>query len=317
MNDRASSILVGVDAGGSKTTAWVTLDEPSFGLPTRLGCGHAGPANVRAEQFDSAVTEIMTAIDRAIDDAKLSLENLQEQKICIAAAGAGRESDAKRLNDWATKQYPSARVYVTHDARPVLAATSEDQVGIALICGTGSFAWGRNARGEEQRCGGWGYLFGDEGSGYAIGIAALRAVSQAADGRIGPTRLTDPVCERFGVARDAGLPRVAELVRAVDAKSVSRADIAKISEIVFNNASDPAAERIIREAASSLAKTVNALSERLQLDTKTATLAISGGLIVHQPLLLETTCRLLDDTFGLVSVVAEPVGGAIRLARTL
>ena len=50
----------------------------------------------------------------------------------------------------------------------------DDGVGVALIAGTGSVAFGRAADGRTIRCGGWGYLLGDEGSGYAIGRAALR-----------------------------------------------------------------------------------------------------------------------------------------------
>ena len=70
---------------------------------------------------------------------------------------------------------------------------------LALICGTGSIVYGRTVTGELLRAGGWGYLFGDEGSGYAIGIAALRAVMRAYDGRGRETLLSELVLGRYGL----------------------------------------------------------------------------------------------------------------------
>ena len=62
-------------------------------------------------------------------------------------------------------------------------ARENDAMGVALISGTGSFAFGRNAGGDTARVGGWGFRFGDEGSGYALAVAGLRAACRWADGR--------------------------------------------------------------------------------------------------------------------------------------
>ena len=56
--------------------------------------------------------------------------------------------------------------------------------------GQGPIVYGINADGKEARASGWGYLLGDEGSGYDIAIKGLRAVARAADGRGRPTELT-------------------------------------------------------------------------------------------------------------------------------
>ena len=59
-------------------------------------------------------------------------------------------------------------------------------------------------RGEAARAGGWGYVLGDEGSGYWIGRAALRAVLREADRR-GPTHACSPLLlQHFGVDAGAG-----------------------------------------------------------------------------------------------------------------
>ena len=74
-----------------------------------------------------------------------------------------------------------ARVLVVNDALVALEAGAPGRPGVVLIAGTGSIAYGRNAQNQSARAGGWGYMLGDEGSGYWIGRAALRAVLREAD----------------------------------------------------------------------------------------------------------------------------------------
>ena len=76
-----------------------------------------------------------------------------------------------------------ARILVVNDALIALQAGVGDAPGIVIVSGTGSIAYGRNDHGEASRAGGWGYVLGDEGSGYWIGRLALRAVVRHADGR--------------------------------------------------------------------------------------------------------------------------------------
>ncbi|MEX2027532.1 MAG: BadF/BadG/BcrA/BcrD ATPase family protein, partial [Pirellulaceae bacterium] len=131
--------------------------------------GTAGPGNPRAAGFDVAQSNINAAIEQAFADAKLPRESVSAA--CFGLAGCGREEEQERIRSWAGERRIAAVVQVTGDAEPILAAASPDNWGIALICGTGSLAWGRNQRGQTARCGGWGYLIGDDGSAYAIALA--------------------------------------------------------------------------------------------------------------------------------------------------
>ena len=99
-------------------------------------------------------------------------------------------------------------VVVVNDALIALAAGAGDTPGIVIIAGTGSIAYGRNARRDAARSGGWGHIIGDEGSGYWIGREALSAVVRAVDGRGPSTRLTDDVLEHFAIGDISGLPRI-------------------------------------------------------------------------------------------------------------
>ncbi|WP_051537129.1 BadF/BadG/BcrA/BcrD ATPase family protein [Asaia prunellae] len=55
--------------------------------------------------------------------------------------------------------------------------------GILLLSGTGSMGWGLGTNGQTVRVGGWGSLFGDEGSAYWIGRMALIRLAHCLDGR--------------------------------------------------------------------------------------------------------------------------------------
>ncbi|GIS80782.1 MAG: hypothetical protein CM1200mP14_23480 [Gammaproteobacteria bacterium] len=74
-----------------------------------------------------------------------------------------------------------------------------------LVAGTGSIAWARRSDGTEVRVGGWGQHIGDEGSGYQIGMEALRCITRAEDGRAGPTEIRDTILRHLGLEDVQGL----------------------------------------------------------------------------------------------------------------
>jgi N-acetylglucosamine kinase-like BadF-type ATPase len=87
-------------------------------------------------------------------------------------------------------RFPFASVQVTNDALIGLWAGLAGQPGVALVAGAGSIALARNAAGVEGRAGGWGYLMGDEGSGYWIGREAIASYLRALEGREPASTLT-------------------------------------------------------------------------------------------------------------------------------
>jgi N-acetylglucosamine kinase-like BadF-type ATPase len=204
---------------------------------------------------------------------------------------------------------------VTGDAEPVLAAGASDSCGIALICGTGSFAWGRNGAGETARCGGWGYLVGDEGSGYAIARAGLVAAFRAADGRGPDTSLLPAFLHHFRA------DSAAALVPHLYAPEMTRQRLAGLGKIVFAAVHEDAVARsIITAAAGDLAELVAALARRLGFSQGAFPLAVTGGVALHQPLLHELLARQLEASGcrGVsISLVRSPAAGAVALARQL
>ena len=92
--------------------------------------------------------------------------------ICLGIAGVDRASDEAVVRSIMSRIGYKAHILVVNDALIALQAGVGDAAGIVIVSGTGSIAYGRNDRGEASRAGGWGYVLGDEGSGYWIGRLA-------------------------------------------------------------------------------------------------------------------------------------------------
>jgi len=306
----ANDLVIGVDGGGTKTVAWLApLDDSNNTVV--LGRGHAGPGNPRAAGFDVAQSNIVLAIEAAFANANLPKSIVAAA--CFGLAGAGREVEQQRIAAWGKSAGIAARVRVTGDAEPILAAASPDNCGIALICGTGSLAWGRNRAGQIARCGGWGYLLGDEGSGYAIALAGLRAAAKAADGRGEMTALLP----RFQNELQAATAQ--DLIEQVYSPQMTRERLASLAHVVLDSAvRDAIAMRIVVEAASHLADLVNVLRRQLSLASDYC-LALTGGVLLNETLLRELTLERIRQQAPPSEAIRvfDPVLGAVALARQM
>jgi N-acetylglucosamine kinase-like BadF-type ATPase len=148
-----------MDIGGSKTRG-VRFEG---NMPVRDVT--VGSANVQNVSPDVAVANLAELFrDRG---------GRQVDEIYVGAGGVDTDEDARALASLIRQFVPDARITVVHDSRLLLAAAGVNS-GVAVISGTGSAVWGRNDKGEEARFGGWGFLLGDEGSGYWLGREAVR-----------------------------------------------------------------------------------------------------------------------------------------------
>ncbi|MCU0878792.1 MAG: N-acetylglucosamine kinase [Pirellulaceae bacterium] len=313
-------LLLGADGGGTKTVVWLARScagGPSYaGGPWEvLGRGLAGTGNPRAAGFEVVQANLRAAIDAAFADAGLPRATVDAA--CFGLAGAGRVAEQAAIADWAHASGVAQQVQVVGDLELILpagdsAAVGDDGPGIALVAGTGSVALGRGQSGAAARCGGWGYLLGDEGSGYALGLAALRSAVRSVDGRGPATSLLAAVQQALSAEEPA------DLIAKVYAVDMTRQRIASLAPLVFAaEATDPLARSIVEGAASDLAEMVAALAAKLPLKAGGYRLAMAGGLFVHQPSYRErVVSNLCERQIGPrdTSVVADPVRGAVHLA---
>jgi N-acetylmuramic acid 6-phosphate etherase len=303
-------LVVGIDGGGSGTVA-LLVSRNGSGWKV-LGRGEAGPSNRQTVGTAAALEALDEATGQAFRAAGLS--RCAVRAACLGLAGAGRPGDQEIVKEWAARANLAASVQVIEDAALLLAAGTPAGWGVAVVAGTGSMAYARSPDGRTARSGGWGALLGDEGSGYAVALAGLRAVVRAADGRGQPTLLTHNLLSVYS------LSRADELVGLLRCGG-DKAAVAAVAPVVLRTAEDgdAVAETIVRDAAHELAAAVEAAVRKLDMGN-TFPLALAGGLLVESAPFRAQFLTAVGDR-GLIAspvgLVTEPAEGAVRLAVTV
>jgi len=309
----ADELVLGIDAGASKTVVWLARAVRGSTGPTVLGRGTAAGGNPQAVGIDAALGNLEAAVSAAFAEAGIAAREVDSA--VAALAGSDRPEVRERVEKWAADRTLAKRFRVVHDAEPVLAAGTPHGWGVALIAGTGSLAFGRDAQGNTARSGGWGYLFGDEGSAYWMAVAGLRAAAKAADGRRPRSVLVDRLLERLD------LERPEQIVACVYRFAHDRRAVAALAPVVTDSAAlgDPIASRILDQAADELADMLAAVAVALQFAEEPFPLALAGGLILGstelRDRLLASIRRIGLNPCG-IQPVGEPVAGAVRLAAS-
>jgi N-acetylmuramic acid 6-phosphate etherase len=302
-------LLLGIDGGGSRCEAVLARAVPGHD-PIVLGRGRGGTANPLAAGMAAAGANLRTAVEAAFAAAGTSRHPVTVA--CLGLAGVGRPAERALVEAWAAEVALAERVVVVTDAELVLSA-GEPPWGVALIAGTGSLAIGRSASGATARCGGWGPLMGDEGSGHAIGAAALRAIAWMHDGRGPATELAARITTRFAAADARGL------VTALGKPDVSRRTVAGLAAdvVAAADAGDAVARTILASAGDDLAAQVIVVADQLGWADGGYPLRLTGGLSVHAPRLRKAILGRLETDGcppGSVTVIDDPALAAARLA---
>jgi N-acetylglucosamine kinase-like BadF-type ATPase len=271
-----------------------------------LGVGAAGTGNYQSVGFAAATHEILTAIRNARTHAQLD-DAVLLGAACLGLAGAGRPNDRQRFNAWALQQSLAEVCMCVSDTELVLAAGTPAGWGAALISGTGSCCYAQSADGRSVRVGGWGYLLGDEGSGYDLAIQALRLATQTADGRAEAQAILAAVLSHWS------LNEPSDLIRHVYQADMSRADVAGVSRRILELAElgDSHARSLLNNAACSLGRLLAATARRLGLHTPPV--ALAGGVLASRTL-QSLVCEYANIPLGPVAYVDDPAQGAIKLA---
>ncbi len=182
-------------------------------------------------------------------------------------------------------------------------------IGIAAIAGTGSIVFGRDATGETARVGGWGYLLGDEGSGYDIARRGLQAALYAADGRGQTTQLLDEFQHHF----QARSPR--DLAMAIYRHPLPVRDLAALAAIVDRVAvtGDSVARAIIEQGATELAIAIRACARQLFAIDQPFEIVTIGGVWQSGAGFRDRVIDAVRSEFGAASIVwprSSPAHGA-------
>ncbi|HYT67801.1 MAG TPA: BadF/BadG/BcrA/BcrD ATPase family protein [Vicinamibacterales bacterium] len=295
--------VLGIDAGGTKTVCQLADDTGQV-----LAEARRGGANLQAAgelEVEKVLHEVM---EEAIGD-----RDVHPAAICLGIAGVDRPDDARVVRGIMKRIGYKAKVLVVNDALVALEAGAPDEPGVVLIAGTGSIAYGRNEHNQAARVGGWGYMLGDEGSGYWIGRAALRAVLREADRRGPATQLTGLLLNYYGV------PRAQDLIAQVYHGTLRPSAIAALAQCVqaaFSDG-DQVAIGILRGAVDQLESAALSVARRLELIGSDFPFVLSGGIFRAVPWLEEELARrlpLASPRARTILLNEEPASGAVRLA---
>lgn len=297
-------LVVGVDGGGSGSRALVMGGDGSERARSEGPPALVHPSNPGAAAGSAGAT--------ARDALEKAGATLPVHALWMGLAGAGRPQAREAVEIALRSQGLALRTKVGMDVEGAHYDAFAEGPGILLAVGTGTMMWGRDPDGEAMRVGGWGHPLGEEGSGYWIGLQALRAVVQAADGRGGDTALSGAVLEalELGDAQEL-VPWMA---------GATKRDVAMLAPMALQ-----AAEEGDTEAGRIRDQALEALVQHLEVAVREWApwggrfpLALSGGLLregglMRQPL-LERARALGADPY-LEPVLA--VRGAARLALAL
>ncbi len=295
--------VLGIDVGGTKTVCLLADDNEHV-----IASAREQGANLQRAGELALEKVLHSVMEKTLDGT-----SVVPSAVCLGIAGVDRTADEAIVRSIMARIGYKARVLVVNDALIALEAGVGASHGIVIVSGTGSIAYGRNDRGEAARAGGWGYVLGDEGSGYWIGRLALRAVVRQADGRGRATSLTPWVLGHFGV-RDA-----VALIDAVYQERLSPQSIAAVAQHVqrAHDEGDRVATVILDRAADELAAAAGAVMAALDLAADDLSFVLAGGMMHALPRLCEQMRQRLTSLAPNARVMRldeEPALGAVRLA---
>ena len=283
------------DGGGTKLVTLLFDDQlrlVSSGRAAGTNATFRPPEDVRAD-MELAIDACLGAAPPAIEHARCTIVGPTDEFIACLR----RKTDVRAVSS------PS-------EGALALAAGAGVPYGVLALSGTGSDVF-LVQPGIFDTIGGWGTIFGDEGSGYDIGVSALRAAIYAEDGRGEPTMLLPMIYEEWRLQKLWGM------VPLVYGSSDSRRLVASVARLVSRAAAagDPVALSLYQTAAHQMAHMTICLLQR-HGGCFEGPIVVSGGVWKGSPYMFECFRREVSAVFPDAEVlmpVFEPVVGGVVL----
>ncbi|WP_373893437.1 N-acetylglucosamine kinase [Virgibacillus natechei] len=295
--------VMGVDGGGTKTTA--VIADMNGKIVAKDTVGPTNPNLVSKKELKHTFLALFHSLRQ---HAPQQFSNISS--IFAGISGAGNATNQKVLQESIEPLLPdNTPIQIKADAINALYSGSYGSPGIVQIAGTGSITYGINGNLEHDRVGGWGYLLGDEGSGYDIGRKGIVAALQSVDGRGSKTILLPMLYAHFNVTN------AQDLIREIYVSSTPKSVISPVAEIVFQGFKDddPIAEKIITEAAKETTLSIKTLYEKLFQVEEKVEVVLCGGVFQEKNILPRLIKENLQINPAIHVVLPEipPVGGSI------
>ena len=304
--------ILGVDGGGSKTTVQIA----DVGGRV-ISQGFYGSSSYKSVGINRAIENLNIAVFDAIKNLKTS-ENVYFISSCFGFAGNDAEEDSKTYKEIVFNKklggyLDSKRTVICNDTRIGLESGSENKNKIIIIAGTGSNCFGINEDGEQIGASGWDFILADEGSGYEVGLKALKAVMRAYDERGEKTLLSKTILEELK------LKEILDLTKWAYDGPFSKVKIGALAKTVCKTTEmgDKVSINILAEEAEEAVVSVTTVANKLGFKDKDFDLIFVGGLFKCEKYFKNILIHRLREKFPHINfkpLIGNPVKGAIKLA---
>ncbi|TCP30978.1 N-acetylglucosamine kinase-like BadF-type ATPase [Scopulibacillus darangshiensis] len=297
--------IIGIDGGGTKSRLLLVDSKDNL-----LAVCEGGPSNINATSADQIKSVLQELVYESLNKTGLKLS--QCISVCIGTAGAGRPAEKEIVRAILKEIGFSKKIIVTNDVETALYGGVDGNEGVVVISGTGSICFGRNKKGQTYRCGGWGHVIGDEGSGYDIGKRVVTAVMKSFDGRGPKTEMKNLLLNKLKVHHPE------ELIQYIYRNDIGKKEIASLAEIASEACSDhdEAAHSIIKYAAHELY--LSAVTVLNHLEISEGILSTGGGALNKNLYLRQAFTQLVNRSHPLIQVIPmkrDAAWGAVIMAK--
>ena len=301
------NVILAIDGGGSRTRCLAIAHGGRV-----LSESETGPSNHLLVNR----TVVKQSIENAIEQTLARGEIKHVDVACVSAGLAGVDFDGTGAPEMEVLlgELGFSHTVINGDMLIAHAGALGLRPGVIALAGTGSVILGLGAKGQRVKVGGWGPVYGDEGSAYRIGQMTLRAAARMYDGRGPQTALTERLL------RALGLSEFRETISRVYVQAMEPREIAALTRIAYEVAEsgDEVARRIFLTAGEELAEGVESAIRQLGLDQQKVLVSYQGAVLESCDLLRARFVEALKQKVPTAEVVAPrfpPVVGAYLLGR--
>lgn len=295
--------ILAIDGGGSRTRCLAISREGRI-----AGAAESGPSNHLLIDRDIVKRSLDAAITGSIAQAGIERSDIR----AISAGLAGVDYDGRGADEMCSlfRDLGFVNIIINGDMVIAHAGALSGKPGVLALAGTGSAILGAGTDGRRVKVGGWGPIFGDEGSAYGIAQSCLRSAARSYDGRGRKTALLDTITKALGVdSFDESLARI-----YLD--EMEPRDIAALSRNCYAaaEAGDDVAVSIFRQAGSDLAEAVASAIQRL--DFAEPKVSYQGSVLESCAMVLEQFKSAVAEKFPDACIVAprfKPAIGAFLI----
>ncbi len=295
--------VIGIDGGGTKTLGLLLRDDER-----QLARTTAPSTNIHAVPHDEVRQTLQDMLSTLC--AESGVRPVDLSCVCLGMAGCDSPGDRATIEGFLRPVLgPETKIVMVNDAIVAMRAVLKRMHGLLLIAGTGSICFGWNERtGESARSGGWGHLLADEGSGYRIGMEAMKAILRAVDGRGRATGLHGAIMAHLGLEE----PR--QILQFVYGERGTKANVANLARFVMEQdaAGDGVAGAILDAEAAALVELLVPVYPKLFTEEDgNVPLGLWGGNLVHVERYRARFLRLLEASGLPLDPIIDPEADAV------